>query len=70
MYQDCDLGRIRLMLDRLRTLNKHVKSTKHWWTTVNTTSERKSKQLEEPLSFLFFCEEVNKYSQLHCLKTF
>ena len=42
MYPDSDLSRTRLMLYRLRTLNKHVKLTKQWWTTVNTTSERKS----------------------------
>ena len=33
-------------------------------------SERKFKQLEEPFSFSFFYEKVNKYSQLYCSKTF
>ena len=33
-------------------------------------SERKFKQLKEPFSFSFFCEKVNKYSQLYCSKRF
>ena len=42
MHPDCDLRRTRLMLYPLRTLNKHVKLTKQWWTTVNTTIVKES----------------------------
>ena len=42
MHPDCDLRRTRLMLYPLRTLNKHVKLTKQWWTTANTTIVKES----------------------------
>ena len=41
--------------------NKHRKSTRQWWKTVNTVSERGSKNVSP--SSLFALEEVNKYFQ-------
>ena len=42
--------------------NKHCKSTRQWWKTVNTISGRESKNVS--LSSLLALEEVNKYLQV------